>query len=97
MVGRLRGKRALPGREVFTLKDEHVARIEIASKKDAHPDIVQFRANAAWFDVGRELGFDARTVAPVDPSDCRHVTAIPLPNDERNGGGILLPSVRRHP
>jgi hypothetical protein len=96
MVGRLRDQRALPSREVFTLKDEHVARIAIASKKDAHPEIVQFRANAAWFDVGRELGFDARTAMPVDPTDCRRVSAIPLPNDERNGGGVLLPG-RRQP
>ena len=91
MIGRLR--RALPKREVFTLKDEHVFRIEEASRPNVHPVMAQHRANAVWGAIARELGFDMHTVQPIDEDDRRRFTAVPLPNDERNGGCFVLPEL----
>jgi len=90
-LGTLSTKGALPKRETFRLKAEHVARIELASRPNAHPTIVQSRANAAWGDIARDLGVDYRSIRPVDESDTSRITAVPLPNDKRNGGIIVLP------
>lgn len=81
----------LPKRQRYRLRDVDVARIQIANTKDLHPAMVQARVNAAWCTVARELGFDVYTVEPVDPASSLVFTAIPLPNDNRNGGMIVLP------
>lgn len=85
----------LPKRQRYRLRDVDVARIQIANRKDLHPVMVQGRVNAAWCEIARELGFDAYTVEPVDPGSSLVFTAIPLPNDDRNGGMIVLPEPGR--
>lgn len=90
-LGTLTTKRAIPKRETFRLKDEHIFRIGQASKRSGHPAIVQARANAVWSEIAREYGVDVRSIRPVDESDARRFSAVPLPNDARNGGLLILP------
>jgi hypothetical protein len=86
------GSRRLPERRVFELTDEDVFRITQAGKKNAHPGIVLRRQNAVWFNIARERRFDVRTVQPIEGRDFHFFTAIPLPDDDRDGGVIILPT-----
>ena len=98
----VRGSRALPDRRTFELTEEHLFLIGHGNRKDKGVKAVLQRGGApnvdiatmcnnAWSNIARELRFDVRTVQPhpSKPSP-PYFTAIPLPDDERDGGVIIL-------
>jgi hypothetical protein len=86
------GSRRLPERRVFELTEEEMFLICHAGKKNVHPGIVRSRQNAVWSDIARARRFDVRTVQPIEGRSVHHFTAMPLPDDERDGGVIILPT-----
>ena len=68
-----------------------MALICLAGKKNLHPILVAHRQDAAWCNIARRQRFDYKTVRPIDGRDYHYFTAVPLPDDERDGGVIVLP------
>ena len=70
----------------YELTDAQLQRLLDASKPVPYlvfggrePASPQEHANAAWSELGRELGFDYMTVQPVPGKDYRFFTATPRP------------------
>ena len=81
----------LPERRLFELTKEEEALICLAGAKTVHPAIVRARQNAVWSNIARAHRFDVRSVQPhPEKPSPPYFTAVPLPDDERDGGVVIL-------
>lgn len=90
----VRGARRLPERRSYELTKEEIATICAAHVQDRTVSVkaridLATAVNAAWCAIARARRFDYRTVQPVE-GRFPLFTAIPLPDDERDGGVIIL-------
>jgi hypothetical protein len=90
----------LPERRRFELRPDQIARVtmKVAAAKEFEsvmgpmvgPRHIQFQANAVWYAIAKEHGVDVRSIRPDEEKGFPYFTAVPLPDDERNAGGILV-------
>jgi hypothetical protein len=80
----------LPEVQTYELTTEEAAVISLAGKPDLHPVMVRTRQNAAWHNIARARRIDVRTIKPHPEKGYPYFTAQPIPEDERDGGTIIL-------
>jgi hypothetical protein len=51
---------------------------------------VVFMGDAAWRNIARARGIDVASIQPDEEKGFPYFTAVPLPDDERGSGGILI-------